>query len=255
MIFQRSLVADAPRRVRQLLLLLALPCLVVTAAAATPASAAVARPGLPQNPARVTVSLSASETTLDFGDATTLTATANEDVGPTPYWIEIFDVSTGNLLAACGSGTTCTATSQVDAPIPHTVSMTQEYVAYVSTYAATLPTTGIQAASPVVWAAWSDFGYQVSLSVTGTISDVATAVATPSLSSAFAIQIYLEDGDGLELLTTCPAGDSDCAVSFTASSGGSTLVAFVSGGEGPRLPALVAASNIVTTRSFLIPVR
>ncbi len=36
-------------------------------------------------------------------------ATANTDVGPTPYYITIYDETTGAELAVCGTGTTCSA--------------------------------------------------------------------------------------------------------------------------------------------------
>ncbi len=57
-----------------------------------------------------TVSLAASSTDPYVGTAVTLTATANADVGPTPYYITIYDETTGAELAVCGSGTTCSAT-------------------------------------------------------------------------------------------------------------------------------------------------
>jgi hypothetical protein len=54
-----------------------------------------------------TVSLSASPTVLASGHATTLTATANADVGATPYYLSIYDQTAGIELAICKSGTTC----------------------------------------------------------------------------------------------------------------------------------------------------
>ena len=45
-----------------------------------------------------------------MGTAVTLTATANTDVGPTPYYITIYDETTGAELAVCGTGITCSAT-------------------------------------------------------------------------------------------------------------------------------------------------
>ncbi len=80
---------------------------------------------------------------------TTLSATANQDVGPTPYWISIFDTSTGSpgaRVALCGSGTTCVAT--VTSPVP----ASRIYTAYVSL--STAPPTGIQAQSASQWADW-----------------------------------------------------------------------------------------------------
>jgi hypothetical protein len=44
------------------------------------------------------------------GYAGTFTATTNNDVGPTSYDIQIWDVTTGTEVALCGRGTTCSAT-------------------------------------------------------------------------------------------------------------------------------------------------
>lgn len=74
-----------------------------------------------------------------------VTATANIDVGPTPYWIEIFDQTTGTRVAVCGSGTTCTAT------IPATTSTSDELVAFISSNSADLPPVNAQAASNIVF--------------------------------------------------------------------------------------------------------
>lgn len=57
-----------------------------------------------------TVSLAASGTDPYAGTAVTLTATVNTDVGPTPYYITIYDETTGAELAVCGTGITCSAT-------------------------------------------------------------------------------------------------------------------------------------------------
>ena len=71
------------------------------------AQAATARPAAGNG---FTVSLAASSTDPYVGTAVTLTATANTDVGPTPYYITIYDETTYADLAVCGTGTTCSAT-------------------------------------------------------------------------------------------------------------------------------------------------
>ena len=253
MAFLRFPAHITPKRRRACLVLLALAGLIGALAAAAPASATALRPGLPQVGPGLTIGLSASPTTLNLGSSGTVTATASEDVGPTPYWIEIFDVTTGNPVALCGSGTTCSATVEESAPVEYTVSNTQEYIAYVTSSGTMFPPPGIQATSPVAWVTWSDFGYQVSLTSTG--PDSVTATASPTPTSALSIQIYEENGYGLELLTTCPAGISSCAASFPPGSAGTSLVAFVAGDPGPREAAFVAASNVITTRRFLLPRR
>jgi hypothetical protein len=71
------------------------------------------------------ITLSASTTSPAAGGSVVLTATANKDVGPTPYGISIFDVTAGTELVHSGSGASTTAT------VTNTVS-THRYVAMVS---------------------------------------------------------------------------------------------------------------------------
>lgn len=91
----------------------------------------------------LSVSLSAPVFVSTFTQS--VTATANIDVGPTPYWIEIFDQTTGTRVAVCGSGTTCTAT------IPATTSTSDELVAFISSFSTDLPPVNAQAASNIVF--------------------------------------------------------------------------------------------------------
>ena len=51
------------------------------------------------------VNISANPTILPVGSVSILTATVNRDVGPTPYFIRIYE---GNsVIRSCGSGTSC----------------------------------------------------------------------------------------------------------------------------------------------------
>jgi len=82
-----------------------------------PLSATAPPPAGAGSSIEVDVAWNAIDVSLSPGSATTLspttyafnlTAVAAVNVGPTPYWIEIFDVTTGAEVGACGSGTTCT---------------------------------------------------------------------------------------------------------------------------------------------------
>ena len=55
------------------------------------------------------VSLSAPSS-LTAPDRTDLIATASSDVGPTPYYVRIYDDDTGDQVTSCSGGTTCQAT-------------------------------------------------------------------------------------------------------------------------------------------------
>ena len=86
------------------------PLLAAAAALCCFAGAAQAATARPAAGDGFTVSLAASSTDPYVGTAVTLTATANTDVGPTPYYITIYDETTGAELAVCGTGITCSAT-------------------------------------------------------------------------------------------------------------------------------------------------
>ena len=51
------------------------------------------------------VNISANPTILPVGSVSILTATVNRDVGPTPYFIRIYEGNT--VIRSCGSGTSC----------------------------------------------------------------------------------------------------------------------------------------------------
>jgi len=89
------------------------------------------------------ITLSASTASPAAGGSVVLTATANKDVGPTPYGISIFDVTAGTELVHAGSGASTTAT------VSNAVS-THRYVAMVSNAAG----ANAQAASIPVVVAW-----------------------------------------------------------------------------------------------------
>lgn len=112
-------------------------------------SAAVASSAAPALADSFFVSLKAGTTTLPLGGSTTLTATTGMDVGPTPWFIDIFDTTTGTRLNACGSGTTCTATVSQSAATTHT------FVAYVASGSFTLPPANIQGTSNTSFVTWT----------------------------------------------------------------------------------------------------
>jgi hypothetical protein len=90
--------------------------------------------------ARYLISLTASRTS--YGQDT-VTAMTNVNVGPTPYYIEIFSQTTGSRVAVCGSGTSCSANVSLNFG-------KNEFVAFVSSYDTLLPPANIQASSNVV---------------------------------------------------------------------------------------------------------
>jgi PASTA domain len=97
----------------------------------------------------ISVSLSISPTSLPTGSAASLTATASLDVGPTPFFIEVFDVTNGTLATGCGAGAVCAASVTQSSPGLHS------YTAFVSNFATFPPPSDIRATSNTVDVNWT----------------------------------------------------------------------------------------------------
>jgi hypothetical protein len=89
--------------------------------------------------------LAASTTSPTVGQSVTLTATANQDMGPTPYGMSIVDASTGVVLVHIGSGTTASVV------VSQSAAMTQRYVAQIDSHGG----PPIQAMSTPIVITWS----------------------------------------------------------------------------------------------------
>jgi hypothetical protein len=125
---RRDLGADHPRRLPSVrgrggrMLTLRLPAIrgrggrmlaLLAASGLLAVSAVVAGTAVPALADSFFVELAASPSAVAVGGTTTLTATTGADVGPTPWFIDIFDTTTGLPVRFCGSGTTCsTAVSE-----------------------------------------------------------------------------------------------------------------------------------------------
>jgi hypothetical protein len=195
----------------------------------------------------VSLTLAASQATVPVGAASTLTATTSQDIGPSPFWTEIFDVTTGTRIAVCGYGTVCSAT------VSQAAATTHSYIAYLSADSTAYPPPGIQETSLLSFVTWSNLGWRVSLSApAGTFgSETVTATANGDVGpTPYYIEIFNETGTRL---AACGSG-STCSVTFTPSYAGSNLVAFISGASTVLPPSsIVASSNVVTSYLRIIP--
>lgn len=188
------------------------------------------------------LTLTASQATVPTGTTSTLTATTSQDIGPSPFWTEIFDTTTGTTIAACGYGTTCTATISQNTPTTH------EYIAYLSANSTAYPPPSIQQTSAPSFITWSDLGWQATLSAPAytTGSETVTATANGNvLPTPYYIEIFNETTS--TWLAACGSGTT-CTATFTPAPTGSSLIAFISryATTFPP-PAIVASSNVTTS--------
>jgi hypothetical protein len=183
------------------------------------------------------LALSAGATTLPFGGSTTLTAQTAVDIGPSPFYVEIFDVTTGTRLKVCGTGTSCSVS------VSMIVATTHAFRAYFSKQDTTFPPTGIVEQTPLAYVTWTTSGYYISLK-TAPDYDHANVLATASLdvgATPYYIEIFDTTADTRVAVcgsgTTCPG---------TAVADGDSLVAFISAEDPNLIPADVkAVSNVV----------
>jgi hypothetical protein len=101
------------------------------------------------------VSLTANPAKQWPGLPTKITATANQDVGPTTYYIYLYESNPAaggvRLVKYCGAGTTCAADVTQPANQPSTASL--DYHAFIAPWPPSFPPAGTQA-SAFVTATW-----------------------------------------------------------------------------------------------------
>ena len=172
---------------------------VVTGGAlpAKPRAARQAAPDIPDT--GWTVSLAASPATLWPTQYSTLTATTNMDVGPTPYWIQIYDESTGSYVASCASGTSCSIS------VTEPTTSLQEYTAVVADGADSYPPGNEQAVSSVVAVDWQAIYVSLSASPTTVAVDYSTTLTATAPNAIVTVngkpaeKTLLKNGDIITL--------------------------------------------------------
>lgn len=193
----------------------------------------------------VTVALTASPTTTYINGTSTLTATASANVGPSPFYIQIFDATTGTRLSTCGFSATCYAYPS------QAVATTHKFVAYVSSYSTTMPPANIQATSGPRFVTWSNTGYRVSLAISSGIGSTRTVTATSNVNvgpTPHYIQIFnLRTGARIAI---CGSGTA-CSTSASMSFGQTEFVAFVSAASTTIPPLNAQASSNVVAGWYL----
>ncbi|WP_159011816.1 DUF7467 domain-containing protein [Streptomyces sp. NRRL F-5123] len=191
--------------------------------------------------------LEASATTAAPGATVTLTSTAGTDISSSPFSNEIFDTTTGALLASCKTGTTCSAT------VTEAQATTHAFTAYFGDNGTTAPPAALQATSQTTYVTWTNSGWTVSLSAAGGVwvgsTFTATATASADVGTAhYYIEIFNENGT---LLASCASGTT-CSASVANAGYFTDLVAFVTPNSTTLPPSgLVAASNATETLGYV----
>ena len=188
------------------------------------------------------LNLATSATTLPVGGIATLTATASRDVGPSPFYIEIFDATTATRLQTCGSGISCGVS------VSQAAATTHAYQAFLSPASGVFPPPGAQRVTAVDYVTWANSGLSVSLSnpvFTGTFTQQVTATASIDVGpTPYWIEIF--DQTHGTRVAVCGFGTTCTATIPASTSSNVELVAFISANSTALPPDNAqAASNIV----------
>src|SRR5258708_17205690 len=121
--------------------------------------------------------ITATATDVTPGTAVTVTSTTSFDVGPTPYWSQIYDLSTNTRVAICGSGTTCSAT------ITRSTPSFGRFEAFLGAVSNTAPPPSNQGASGEIDVAWNaiDVHLSATASVVSSTQVAVTLTAVPGI--------------------------------------------------------------------------
>jgi|GEM_PF-1482754 len=194
----------------------------------------------------ISVSLAASPTTVGINGTSTLTATASADVTPSPFYIQIYDATTGTRLNYCGFSATCSV------PVSKAFATTHRYIAYVSNYGAAYPPAGIQATSNSSYVTWTASNYRLSLGSTTPSFGHRTLTAYSNINvlpTPYYIQIFnLRTGTRIAV---CGSGTT-CSVTVSLAFGKTDFVAFTSAYSTTIPPLNTQASSNVVSASYPI---
>ena len=189
-------------------------------------------------------SISASPTTVAVGATSTVTATTTADVGPSPFFIEIFDTTTQTLVKECPSGTSCVA------PVSQAAASTHGYQVFISPFSTSFPPPGSIESTNLVYVTWSNAGFTITLS-DPRVTDIGvplTVSATTNLDvgpTPYFIEIY--DATTGTRIAVCGSGTT-CTGQFQPPLCGPNpdrLVAFVASSSATFLPPNIQAASVV----------
>ena len=123
--------------------------------------------------------ITAGTTAAASGQTVTLTATANQDVWPTPYGLTIVDITTGTVVAHTGGSSSTSGNTVLVAPVSQPTASSQQYVARIDAHG----TINVQAISTPVTVVWGAGGASISRAasfpVTGEASGLYSTVIDP----------------------------------------------------------------------------
>ena len=175
------------------------------------------------------LNLSAGASNVRPGRNVVLTATAGASVTATGSAMEIFDQTTGTLVAACSKGSQCAVAYAAKSGL-------HKFVAFITAPTPTLPAGGSVATSNQVGVNWIGVGLEAKDAVVGP-GNAVTVTATANTPSGSGYMLQLFDADSKSRLTYCAQGMS-CSIALTQTSAGTRSIVAALAAPSPTFPAL-----------------
>lgn len=193
----------------------------------------------------MSVTISSSSVALSPGQSVHLTATSNADVGPSPYYISIFDTTTNTRVALCAAGSSCSTDYWFNA------STIKDFFAYIGSNSASAPPQPVLVSSNNhVEITWLTVGLQISPQLVSP-NQAVNLSATSSISlngSNYAIALY-DTSSGW--ITAC-WNASSCSTSVVqASPTVHNFIAYIDTGGQANPPAQVQAQSAIGSAGWI----
>jgi hypothetical protein len=184
--------------------------------------------------------------TVPVGGTITLTAITDYDIGTSPFFVEIYDITAATILTRCGVGTRCAVT------VSQTTATTHRYRACFAVASSSFPPPNALECTVDHAASWASTSRRIVLTVTPIVPGMytVTALATDVGPTPNVIAIYtLESGFPVAV---CGMG-TICSTSVFSGANDQTLVGFV-GPFSATLPP-PAPPGVDQSNSLSVPVK
>lgn len=203
----------------------------------------------------ITVDLTADPTYQWISHQSTLTATTNYDVGPTPYYISIYYTGSSSesggsyeysvLLQSCATGTTCSIKDGEHLPVAENTPIAATYKAFVSSYPPAFDYPEFIISSDIINVTFHGGGAKLTASkpTTAIGGNAVTLTATSTLPvEQVNYHIMIFDETTGQRLAICSSGTKCLA---TVSQSQATTHKYMSyiGISGSKLPILYASKS------------
>lgn len=169
------------------------------------------------------------------GHSVTVVAAANQSVAGTPYEVQIFSLTDGTRVGACGSSNGCTLP-----PVDWTPE-TQTYQAFVAPLSSTIPTDAVAQSQPVTVTGQD---WTVQLFAAGKNHMTAEAVANRAVGADTSTRLVVYDVVNQRRVLKICDSDKTCSVGVPSKGDGATAYVIPDDADSPTADYLARSGTV-----------